>query len=160
MKETAVGLFTAESEIVRILTWKVGATSSVDCTIAVAVMSVAEANTAAAVLLVASAACVDVAVVTPVATVSVHDTCAFKVAAAAWNVKKAVACDELVPVTENVVLPHPDLLGVANVPKVKLGTTTFTMSPDSILVFEMNVNVIADAAAVTGFERTREVCVK
>ena len=111
-------MFTSGSAMVRMLVCRTGAITAVDSTIAPAVMSEALANTTAAVLDVKSAACVPDPVVTPVATVSVHEICALKVATAAWKVRAAFDIPGADPVTENVVDPHPDFDGVAKVPNV------------------------------------------
>jgi hypothetical protein len=114
----------------------VAAGNAVDAVMAVADISVASANVTATVRLVSSALCVAALVVTPVAIVTVQRVLTSSWALAAVSVSAAVLVPEALPVTLKVVLPHPLMVGVANVPRVKSGKVRATSS----LVFSGALN--------------------
>jgi hypothetical protein len=102
----------------------VAADTAVEDVMALVDTSVASANVTPTIRLESSAACAPVLVVTPVPTVTVHRVAASSSATAAVNVREAVLVPEALPVTENVVLPQPLMLGVASEPSVKSGTVS------------------------------------
>ena len=89
-------------------------------------------------------------VVMPVATVTVHSDPAASVAVFAVKVTVAVAVPELLAATVKPVLPHPaEVVGVASVPMVKVGSTRAIESAGLLLctsgAFSSNVYDTDDA---------------
>ena len=85
--------------------------------------------------------------------VTVHAWYALSMAVLAVSVSVAVAVPVSVLLAVKAVLPHPLMLGAANVPNWKSGRTSAMLSlgvPVSRGVFNANMNVMEDSAAVTG----------
>ena len=87
------------------------------------------------------------------AMVTVHAWYALSMAVLAVSVSVAAAVPVPVLLAVKAVLPHPLMLGAANVPNWKSGRTSAMLSlgvPVSRGVFNANMNVMVDSAAVTG----------
>jgi hypothetical protein len=143
--------------IVNTLCWSaavVGATTSVDAPIDDAVMSSASANVTAFVRKFNDAVptCASALVVTAVITITSHLVHASIVAVSAVSVNVAVVRAEFVPAIENCVVPHPFFVnsGDGNVPNVKLGSTSATLSFTFSGAVSSNAYEIDDSAYVTG----------
>ena len=99
-----------------------------------AAMLVALPSVTATVRVFRFADCAFALVVTPVATVTVHSAPAASVAVLDVSVSVAVAVPELVAATVKAVVPHPaDMLGVASVPMVNVGSTSAMESAGLLL---------------------------
>ena len=140
-----------------LLLWNagVGAVIAVEAVMepVVAAMFVAAPKATATVRVFRLAFCALALVVTPVATVTVHSDAAASVAVLAVNVSVAVAVPELVAATVKAVLPHPaDMLGVASVPMVKVGSTSAMVSAGlcTRATFSSNVYDTDDSDHVSG----------
>ena len=138
----------------RRLCWNtgVGAATSVDTYMdpGTGARLVAEAKVIPTIRIFVLATCALGLVVTPLPTVTVHSMPAARVAVAVLNSSVASDVPEPVAFALNVVLPHPaDELGVANVPRVKVGSiNAMTSVVCSRLVVSANVNAIEDGVHV------------
>jgi hypothetical protein len=96
--------------------------------------------------------------VTPVATLTAHLVYDANAAVAAVRVSVAACKPESEPATVNVVLPHPDVVGVDNEPNVNCGNTINILSDGAICAFRENSIVTEEAASVTGFISVSVAC--
>lgn len=117
-------------------------------------ISVAAASVTTTVWLLESALCVLEPSMTPDLTVIEHLVPAANSATAAENVIVAVAVPELLALPENVVLPHPDISGVASPDKLAPGSNTAMLSLACKIAFKENSNVTDEAVLTTGLPIT------
>jgi hypothetical protein len=132
----------------------VGCTMAGDVTTGVMAVSATIDWMVTAVLELRSAFSAYLGVVTPVRMLTVHMVSAAKSAVAVVYVMVAVDESEYVGATVKVDEPHPDVVGVANVPKTKLGMTTAIVFPTFNKPLRANVRIKPDSVAVCASTRS------
>jgi hypothetical protein len=112
-----------------------GGTIAGELVMAVIGISVLAASTAENVRLVQSTCCWNCVVVTPVATVTVHNVAAGSAAVAAVNRMVAVKAPEFETAAVKLVVPHPSVVGTAGDDITNSGRTIVSSSPVEISAF-------------------------
>jgi hypothetical protein len=99
-------------------------------------------------------------VVTPVAIATAHRVPAASVDVAAVSVNVAVAVPDWLAAIVNVVVPHPEVVGVAGEDSAKSGNTIATLSAMASGALKAKMNAIAELAAVTGLSIVSMLCME
>jgi hypothetical protein len=150
----AVGAFTTAFPRCSPILTICGSSTAVDAKIGVVEMSIFPENATPADRVFKLALCETAEVVTPVPIVTVHSDCLLSVAVRTVRVSDAVEVPDALGAALNVVVPHPEALGLESDVIANCGSTTLIMSLVAMGTFRAKVNATDVGAEVTGFENT------